>query len=126
MLISIDRLHPVLSPRVDPRSFGLPFPVPFDAFTWLAVVRRPLAGVLSHRLQCTLPQFSTSETTAPFLLLPLGLFSASFLRCFSAGDGQETCRYISVGICTDMHGYTAYSLGLPRQLRCIYQAWSQS
>lgn len=24
------------------------------------------------------------------------------LRCRSAGDGQESCRYISVGVCTDM------------------------
>jgi len=74
MLISIDRLCPVLSPRVDPRSFGLPFPVPFDAFSRLAVVRRPLAGVLSHRLQCTLPQFSTLETTAPCSIITFGAF----------------------------------------------------
>lgn len=39
MLISINGLHTVLSPRVDPRSFGLPFPVPFVTSIWLAVVR---------------------------------------------------------------------------------------
>lgn len=39
MLILIDGVHPVLSPRVDPRAVGLPFPPPFDTFIWLAVVR---------------------------------------------------------------------------------------
>lgn len=76
MLISINGLHTVLSPCVDPRSFGLPFPVPFDTSTWLAVVRWQVSQATGYSARP--PSSQLPKQLLHVLLLPLEGFSPGF------------------------------------------------